>query len=406
MKIDARQLLTRRVEKVLPSREGLEKLISQRKIRLYQGFDPTGTRLHLGHSIGLRKLMEFAEAGHEVIFLFGTGTVLVGDPSQRDSARKLITQEEIDENIKDWKRQAEKIVDFDKVTIKQNGDWLIPLTLKDIVNIASNISAVQLFKREMFQRRIEKGDTVWYHETMYPLLQGYDSVAMDVNLEIGGTDQEFNMLVGRELMKKMKGKEKYVLTTPMILGTDGKQMSKTSGNCIWLSDTAEDMFGKLMSISDEQIIPYMELVSDIPLTRIGQVKSEISAGKLHPMDAKKELVMDLVSKFHGKNQAEAAKINFEKTIQAGETPTEIPEFNLSSLPKDSTIIDLLEKSKVVSSRGEGRRLINQKAVSINQLPITNYSGEAGSRSAGQFPISELKSGDIIKIGKRKWLKIS
>src|SRR3990167_6579044 len=235
-------LLTRRVDKILPNREGLEKLISERKIRLYQGFDPTGMKLNLGHSVGLRKLMEFAEAGHEVIFLFGTGTVLVGDPSQRDSARKLITQEEIEENIKDWKRQAEKIVDFDKVTVKQNGDWLVPLTLKGIINIASNISAVQLFKREMFQRRLEKGDTVWYHETMYPLLQGYDSVAMDVDLEIGGTDQEFNMLIGRELQRKMNSREKFVLTTPMILGIDGGQMSKTTGNCVWLDDTAIEMF--------------------------------------------------------------------------------------------------------------------------------------------------------------------
>jgi len=386
------ELLSRRVEKILPSREGLEKLMSQRKIRLYQGFDPTGTKLHLGHSIGLRKLMEFADAGHEVIFLFGTGTVLVGDPSQRDSARKLITQEEIDKNIKDWKSQAEKIVDFDKVKIKQNGDWLIPLTLKDVINIASNISAVQLFKREMFQRRIARGDTIWYHETMYPLLQGYDSVAMDVDLEIGGTDQEFNMLVGRELMKKMKGKEKFVLTTPMILGTDGKQMSKTSGNCIWLTDSAQDMFGKIMSIPDEQIIPYMELVSNIPLTRVGQVKSEIASGKLHPMDAKKELALDVVSQFHGKSQAESAKINFEKTVQAGETPAEIPVFKLSSLPKDSTIIDLLEKSKTVASRGEARRLIEQGAVSLNGKVINDL----------RFTIYE-KSG-TLKIGKRKWLK--
>ncbi|MBI2309482.1 tyrosine--tRNA ligase [Candidatus Collierbacteria bacterium] len=398
-------LLTRRVEKILPSREGLEKSIFQRKIRLYQGFDPTGTKLHLGHSIGLRKLMEFADAGHEVIFLFGTGTVLVGDPSQRDSARKLITQQEIDENINDWKRQAEKIVDFEKISVKQNGDWLLPLTLKDIVNIASNISAVQLFKREMFQRRIARGDTIWYHETMYPLLQGYDSVAMDVDLEIGGTDQEFNMLVGRELMKKMKGKEKYVLTTPMIFGTDGKQMSKTSGNCIWLTDTAEDMFGKLMSIPDEQIVPYMELVTDIPLTRIGQVKSEIAVGKLHPMDAKKELGIEVVSRFHGKNQAEIAKINFEKTIQQGEAPKDIPNFSLSTLTSGATIVDLLVQSGSVTSKGEARRLIDQKAVSINQSPIINYSGRAGSRSAGQFSISELKSGDIIKIGKRKWLKL-
>ena len=388
-------LLTRRVDKILPNREGLEKLISERKIRLYQGFDPTGMKLHLGHSVGLRKLMEFAEAGHEVIFLFGTGTVLVGDPSQRDSARKLITQEEIEENIKDWKRQAEKIVDFDKVTVKQNGDWLVPLTLKGIINIASNISAVQLFKREMFQRRLEKGDTVWYHETMYPLLQGYDSVAMDVDLEIGGTDQEFNMLVGRELMRKMKGKEKYVLTTPMILGTDGKQMSKTSGNCVWLTDSAQDMFGKLMRIPDEQIVPYMELVTDIPLSRIKVVKQDLSSNKVNPMDAKKELASEVVKQFHGAIQAQKTKEEFEKTIQQGDAPEEMPEFSLKQLPEGATMLDLLEKSDLVKSRGEGKRLIEQGGVWANQYQISDI----------RYQISELKSGSIIKIGRRKWLRL-
>ena len=257
------EILTRRVEKVLPSKDGLKNLLEKKKIKLYQGFDPTGGRLHLGHSVGIRKLMDFANAGHEVIFLFGTGTVLAGDPSERETGRKLITQEEIDKNIQGWKDQVSPLVDWNKVKILYNGDWLTKLTLKEIINIASNISAVQLFKREMFTRRIEKGDTVWYHETMYPLLQGYDSVYMDVDLEIGGTDQEFNMLIGRELMQKMKSKEKYVLTTPMILGTDGNQMSKSSNNCIWLNDTPNDMFAKIMAIVDEQIIPYMNFVTNI-----------------------------------------------------------------------------------------------------------------------------------------------
>src|SRR3990172_4716723 len=287
------ELLTRGVTNILPTKKGLADLISQRKIKLYQGFDPTG-KLHLGHTVGLRKLMEFANLGHEVIFLFGTGTVLVGDPSQRQKARNLITQKEIENNIKDWKRQVKPIVDLSKVIIRENGDWLTNLKLKDIIEIASKISAIQLFKREMFQRRIEAGDTVWYHETLYPLLQAYDSVVMDVDLEIGGTDQEFNMLIGRELMRKMKGKQKYILTTPMILGTDGKQMSKTSGNCVWLTDSAQDMFGKLMSIPDEQIIPYIELVTDIPVSRIKVVKQDLSSNKVNPVDAKKELANEVV----------------------------------------------------------------------------------------------------------------
>lgn len=375
------QLLTRRVAKILPSKEGLKKLLGQRKIRLYFGVDPTATQLHLGHTVGIRKLQEFANAGHETILLFGTGTVLVGDPSLRAAVRKPITQDEIDANIATWKQQVAPLVDFDRVTVKQNGDWLLQLTLKDIINIASQISAVQLFKRESFQRRLDSGDTVWYHETMYPLLQGYDSVAMDVDLEIGGTDQEFNMLIGRELLHKMNHKEKFVLTTPMILGTDGQQMSKTSGNCVWLTDSPEDMFGKLMSIPDDQTTPYRELLTDLPTTTTAS-----------PMIAKKELAVDMVSQFHGANKAQAAQAHFESTIQHGQAPSNIPTFALSQLPENSNIVDLLEKSGLVQSRGEAKRLLSQKGVSINQLPITNDQ------------LTNFKSGDIISIGKRKWLK--
>lgn len=393
--MNTEEILTRRIEKILPAKEGLAELMGEKKIRLYQGFDPTGARLHLGHSVGIRKLMDFANAGHKVIFLFGTGTVLVGDPSQRDSARKMITLKEIDKNIKDWKKQVEKLVDFDKVKILQNGDWLTKLNLKDIIHIASNISAVQLFKREMFQRRLAKGDTVWYHETMYPLLQGYDSVVMDVDLEIGGTDQEFNMLIGRELQRKMNNREKFVLTTPMIMGTDGKQMSKTSGNCIWLTDSAEEMFGKTMSLPDNQIIVYMKNVTDIPLSRIEAAKKQIGSGKLNPMEAKKELAMAVVTQFHGTEQAQKVQESFEKTFQEGNVPGDIPTLSLSELTPEATVVDLLEKSNVLGSRGEIKRLIDQKGISVNGLSATGYN----------LPITDLKSGDIIKIGKRKWLKL-
>jgi len=377
------QLLTRRVEKVLPSKEGLRKLLSQRKIRLYLGIDPTATRLHLGHTVPLRKLQEFASAGHEVILLFGTGTVLVGDPSLRAQARKPITQAEIDRNISTWKDQVKPILDLDKITIKQNGDWLLPLTLKDIIHIASQVSAVQLFKRDMFQRRLDKGDTVFMHETLYPLLQGYDSVAMDVDLEIGGTDQEFNMLIGRELMHKMKAKDKFVLTTPMILGTDGQQMSKTSGNCVWLTDTPQDMFGKLMSIPDTQIKPYWELLTDLPTDQLTS----------NPLADKKRLALSITQDFHGPSPAQAAQSLFETTVQKGEAPQNMPTFNLSQLPQNSTLIDLLEKSHLVSSRGEAKRLIDQDAVTVNQVKVTT-------------PDTKFKPGDIIRAGKRRFIKLT
>ena len=387
------EVLTRRVEKVLPTKEGLAGLMSKRKIRLYQGFDPTGSRLHLGHSIGLRKLMDFANLGHEVIFLFGTGTVLVGAPSLRDSGRKGITQEEIEKNIKDWKRQAAPLVDFEKVAIKQNGDWLVPLTLKDIIKIASNISALQLFKRDMFQRRLRRGDTVWYHETMYPLLQGYDSVVMDVDLEVGGTDQEFNMLIGRDLQRKMNNKEKYVLCTPMILGTDGKQMSKSSGNCVWLDDSPQDMFGKIMSMPDNQTVPYLTLVTNLPLPRVSEIESSLKSKEMHPMEAKRLCAWEVVKDFHGRKAADKAAEEFRETFQEGKLPDNIPTVAIKA--KTLVPADLLCSAKLASSKSHARRLIKQGGVRIDGLVLKDE----------KTPIRVTK-GMLIQVGKRTHAKIA
>lgn len=374
------EVLTRRVNNILPTKGGLEKLLrSGKKLKLYLGLDPTATRLHMGHTIGLRKLMEFANLGHEVTLLFGTGTVLVGDPSKRDSARKLITSEEIKENIKTWKKQVAPIVDFKKITIKKNGDWLTKLTVHDIIKIASNISAVQLFKRKSFQQRIDKGDTVWYHETMYPLFQGYDSVVMNVDLEIGGTDQEFNMLVGRELQKKMAKREKYVMTWPMILGTDGKQMSKSSGNCIWLSDTSDDMFGKTMSVPDSQIKLYMEMLTDIPSEEIESLKKE-------PLKNKKRLAYEITKQFHGQNKALDAQKQFEKTYGQ-----KSPDYKKET-PKRATLSETVSTA-LGTSLSQSKRLIREGAIDVNQVTVNN-------------PKHNINGGEKIKIGKKTFVKVS
>lgn len=379
----AETVLTRRVKKILPEKTGLKKLMQSREIHLYQGFDPTGSKLHLGHSIGLRKLMEFAELGHRVTFLFGTGTILVGDPSQRQAARKPIDQKQIDSNIKSWKKQVEPIVDFNKVKIRQNGDWLLKLRLKDLINIASNISAVQLFKRDMFQKRIESGDTVWFHETMYPLLQGYDSVVLDVDLEVGGTDQEFNMLIGRELMRKMKGKQKYVLTVPMILGTDGRPMSKTSNNCIWLDDSADEMYGKLMSIDDKQIPSYLELLTDIPPEKISNQ---------NPLKLKKMLALDITSQYRGRGQALAAQKKFERVVQKGQIPKKLPTIFINS--GSHTLLDIFKKAKPKTSRSQIKRTIKQGGVEWNGKKITDPNKHL-----------QVEGGEVIKFGKRWFRKI-
>ncbi|KKR76027.1 MAG: hypothetical protein UU21_C0020G0004 [Candidatus Levybacteria bacterium GW2011_GWA2_40_8] len=366
------QLLTRGVEQILPSREGLEKLMAKKKIRLYLGIDPTATKLHLGHTVMLRKLQQFANLGHEAILLFGTGTVLVGDPSQRATGRKLITQKEIDQNIKTWKDQVKPIIDFNKVKIKYNGDWLLKMNLKDIIEIASKVSAVQLFKREMFQRRLKLDDTVYYHETMYPLLQGYDSVVMDVDLEIGGTDQTFNMLIGRELQQKINHHEKYVLAGKMISGTDGQPMSKTSGNCIWLTDTAEDMFGKLMAVHDELMPDYYEFFTD----------KNMPSGD--PLSVKKLLALEIIQQYHGLKKAQTAQTHFEQTFQK-----KAPEYKQTVKAQANLMLTV---AALVGSNSEAKRLIQQKAVDLNNQAVTDFN-------------QPIKIGDKVKIGKKTFVKI-
>lgn len=387
------ELLTRRVDKIYPSKETLAKALkSGKKLRLYQGFDPTGTKLHLGHTIGIRKLMEFARLGHDVIFLFGDGTVLVGDPSERKTGRKLITEEEIEKNAAQWKKQVSPIVDFEKVKVLHNKNWLTKLTLKDIIKIGSKISAVQLFKRDNFTKRVKRGDTVWWHETMYPLLQGYDSVHMDVDLEIGGTDQMFNMLVGRELLWKFKKKEKFVMTTKMIVGTDGKKMSKTSRNCIWLTDNPQNMYGKVMTIPDDLIGDYFEFFTDVPMNKVNNIKNEIKTGKNNPVVYKKQLALEITKQFHGQKKAKQAQNEFKRVFEARGVPTKIKKIKLEI--KNWPPPDLLVNLKLVSSKSEAKRLINQRGVTINQSVIRDHQKTV-----------TINSGDIISVGKKRWVEI-
>lgn len=385
-------LLTRRVAKVLPDAKGLAKLMAERKIRLYQGFDPTGTRLHLGHSVGLRKLMEFAAVGHEVIFLFGTGTVLVGDPSLRDTPRALISEDEIEQNITNWQQQASKVVDFDKVKIKKNGDWLTKLTIQDIIKIGSQISAVQLFKRESFSRRIERGDTVWFHETMYPLLQGYDSVVMDVDLEIGGTDQEFNMLIGRELQKKMNNKDKWVLTTPMIVGTDGQPMSKTTGNCVWLDDEPAEMYGKLMRLPDEHMWAYLELVTDVTLEEIADLKKQVKNG-LNPRDVKARLAREVVTLYHSAKDAKVAEEQFERLFSPGKSPSEADLITKSVKPGTRDVVELLIEIGSAASKSQARRLLEGGAIKLNGQKVDSEK-------------VDVDDGSTLQVGKRGFYKLT
>jgi tyrosyl-tRNA synthetase len=371
-----KEILNKRVAEVLPKKKDLSGLLEKRKIRLYLGIDPTGRNLHLGHTVPLKKLQEFADLGHEAILLIGTGTVLTGDPSQRKEARKRITEKEIKDNMKTWKKQASKVLDFSKVKIKYNGEWLLKLKLEDIVNIASNISAVKLFQREMFQRRIKEGSTVWAHETLYPLLQGYDSVAMDVDLEIGGTDQVFNMIIGRELQRKINNKEKFIITVPMALGTDGNPMSKTSGNCIWLSDKPKDMFGKVMSIPDKLIISYFELFTDVSLKETKKHEKELKEKRINPSELKRKLAFEVVKSYYSEKEAKESKEEFDRIFKEKKAPSKISSIK-------------------IKEKKEAKRLILQGGVKINGEVKKDWKENI-----------EIKKGKIIQVGKRKFIKLS
>lgn len=388
-----KDVLNKRVEEVLPQKKSFSELIKKRKIKLYLGIDPTGRNLHLGHTVPLKKLQEFADLGHEAILVFGTGTVLTGDPSLREESRSKISEKEIEENIKTWKKQVSKIIDFSKVKIKYNGDWLLKLKLKDIIDIASNISAIRLFQRDMFQRRINKGNTVWFHEVLYPLLQGYDSVAMDVDLEIGGTDQVFNMMVGRELQKKINKREKFVITVPMALGTDGKPMSKTSGNCIWILDKAEDMFGKVMSIPDNLIISYFELFTDVPLGEIKKYEKELKEGKVNPSNLKRKLAFEIVKDYHSEKEAKKSEKEFNRIFKEKRSPSDIPSVKIKE--KKLPLLDILFKTNLSPSKAEAKRLVLQGAVKIDGKTEKDWRREV-----------EIKKGQIFQAGKRKFVKIS
>lgn len=384
------EILSRGVTEVLPSIDSLAKLMTERKIRVYLGIDPTGAFLTLGHSVGLRKLQQFAELGHEVILLIGNGTVRIGDPTGRDSTRPVLTDEQIQENFKDWKRQASKILDFDKIIIKHNGDWLDKLSFADIVTLMAKTTVQQLIERDMFQDRIKKNLPIFGHEIMYPLLQGYDSVAMDVDLEIGGTDQTFNMMMGRQLQQQYNGHEKWVLSTPIIVGTDGRKMSKSFGNYIALMDEPNDMYGKLMSVADEVIVEYFTVLTDVPMVEITAIKNALAAGD-NPMEFKKLLARTITEMYASKEAALKAEKFFEDTVQNKKVPDNAPRVTFTKT--NLSLIEVLSICMPDESKSNLRRFISQGSVEL--LP----SGEKPTQWQEEIELSKIAA---IRVGKLRY----
>lgn len=387
------ELLTRGVEQVIV-RQSLEELLrSRKKLKLYLGIDPTSTQLHLGHTIPLRKIRDFQRLGHHVILLIGNFTALIGDTSDKETMRPVMTPAEIAENFKTYKKQASKVLDFSKVELRYNADWLSKLSFAEIVKLAQQFTVQQMIERDMYQRRLDSGKPIGFHEFLYPLMQGYDSVAMDVDLEIGGNDQTFNMLAGRTLQRIYNQKEKHVLTTTLIEGTDGRKMAKTYGNVINLTDTPEDQFGKLMSMSDDLIIKYFTLCTDISLDEISEYEKAMKKGD-NPKDFKIILAKEIVTMYHDVKAADLAAMNFEEVFSKGGKPKKIKSVKFDS--GKFKVFALLEELAMVESRSEGKRMIEQGGVRIDEEKVSDIDS-----------IVVIKVGEkvLLQVGKRKWLEV-
>lgn len=394
-----KEALERGVEKIYPSKESLEKrLKSGQRIRVYCGYDPTAPSLHIGHAITLKKLAQFQKLGHEVIMLIGDFTTMIGDPTDKSAARKKITRKEILKNAKNYKNLASKILRFsgkNSAKIMHNSEWNDKLTFINLIELASNFTVQQMIIRDMFQERIKKNRPIYLHEFLYPLAQAYDSVAMNVDLEIGGNDQTFNMLCGRDLMKVIKNKEKFVLTTKLLNDPTGRKMGKTEGNMINLDEKPEEMYGKIMSWPDSLIIPGFELCTDFSTEKVKEIGKEIKENKLNPRDAKASLAKEIVSIHHNRLAAQRAEKEFNHLFREGKKPTNIPEVKFNEgISSTSTV---LVETGLAPSRSAADRLIEQGAVDveINGVVINKY---------GEKEIV-LKKGMIIRVGKRKFIRL-
>lgn len=391
------ELMTRGVDKIYPSTESLENLLrSGKKLRLYQGFDPSGIQLHIGHMTGLMKLRQFQELGHNVIFLIGDGTGQAGDPSGKARTReKFLTNEELRRNAKDYVMQAGKIVRFsgnNPAEILYNGDWLNKLNLVGLLDIASHFTLQQLEERDLYVERKKMGEDINFREFLYPLLQGYDSVAMKVDLELGGTDQTFNMLAGRKLVREMLNKEKYVMTTPLLVDASGKKIGKTEGNVIALTSPAKDFYGMIMNLPDNVIDKCFEYITDLSIDEVERIRTDLKSGN-NPMIYKKKLAFTLTRMLNSQEEAEEAQSFFEDTFQKKQLTGNIPTIRIN-FKKDIIIIDLLITLNLTKSRSDSKRLISCGAVEINGIKITNLQQKIN-----------LKDGMIIRVGKHRFVKI-
>jgi tyrosyl-tRNA synthetase len=392
-------IIKRGAVEILVEKELEEKLEKSAKtgvpLRIKAGFDPTAPDLHLGHTVLLHKMRQFQQLGHDVHFLIGDFTGMIGDPTGKSETRKPLTREDVLKNAETYRSQVFKILDPEKTRVVFNSEWLGAMSATDMIALAAKYTVARMFEREDFSNRFANQLPISIHEFLYPLIQGYDSVALKADVELGGTDQKFNLLVGRELQREWGQSPQSVITMPLLEGLDGvNKMSKSLGNYIGINEPADQIFGKVMSISDELMFRYYELLSDLTLAEIQSLKGQIREGAVHPMDAKKKLGRELVTRFHGAAAGVAAEENFVRRFRDNETPDEMPEFTLAATGSTVLLCKVLAEAGLVPSNSEGRRAIKGGGVKVNGERVADDNAEIPA--TGEF---------VLQVGKRRFARV-
>ena len=392
------RLLRRGVAETIVESELVELLGVGRSLRLKMGFDPSAPDIHLGHAVGLRKLRQFQELGHRVVLIVGDWTARIGDPSGRSQTRKMLSAEEVLHNAGTYMGQFFKIVDRDRTEVRHQSEWFGGFNLEDVVNLTSRFTVAQMLARDDFANRYKANHPIAITELLYPLLQAYDSVPIESDIEFGGTDQKFNLLVGRDLQQMMGMMPQQCLLVPLLPGTDGVQkMSKSLGNYIALDDSPRQMFGKTMSLPDTMISPYFEYLTDMPDEELTEMREALESGSAKPMDLKKRLAEELVAEFHDSEEAEEARDYFERTVQSGQMPEDMPSYHL---PRPSALASMrlsrvLVDAELASSASEARRLIDQGAVQLD-----------GAKLSSDSLATLLKPGAVLRAGRRRMVRLA
>lgn len=385
---------------IVPAKALMDKLKRGKPLNIKLGVDPTAPDIHLGHAVPLRKLRQFQDLGHQVTLIIGDGTALIGDPSGRNSTRPQLTREQIKENAQTYVDQAFKVLDPEKTTLRYNSEWILSLGMEDLLKIASNFTVARILERDDFHNRYTSELPISLHEFLYPIMQAYDSVVIKADVELGGTDQLFNLLAGRELMEKMGMEPQVCLTLPLLEGTDGvKKMSKSYGNYIGLTDAPNDMFGKVMSIPDELMVKYYRLASTVPVDQIDAIEKGLAADEIHPNRCKRDLAQNIVAAYYDEEAAKEAEAAFDRQFKQHEVPEDIPEYAADLTPNEEGTVylaKLIADSGLTKSTGDARRMIDQGGVKIN--------GEAVAAKAYNVAPESL-SGAVIQVGKRKFVRL-